>query len=79
MPMRREEAQRALEARGRDASGPWAYLYWSEKQRWRPPALLSGAPQDTKTGSGQGMELSTGVFTQGIASQSGKLGLHPTS
>lgn len=27
----------------------------------------------------QGMELSNGVFTQGVASQSGKFGLHPIS
>lgn len=55
------------------------WMRWSEKQHWRPPTLLSGAPKDTEAGSGQGMELSTGVFGQGIASQRGKLGFHPIS
>lgn len=68
-----------LEVRGKDASGPRPYLHRSEKQRWRPPTLLSGAPQGTGTASGEGMELSIGVFTQGVASQSDKLGLHPIS
>jgi len=77
--MRMEEAQKVLEMRGKDASGPWPDRHLSEKQRWRPPALLSGAPQDTEMGSRQGVELSTAVLTQDVASQSGKFGLHPIS
>lgn len=68
VPMRREEGSKGAGKEGKDASGPWADRHRSEKQRWRPPALLAGAPQDTETGSRQDMELSTGVFTQGVAS-----------
>lgn len=43
--------------------------------------LLSflSAPQGTETESGQGTELSTGVFSQGIASRSSEFGLYSIS
>lgn len=73
MPMRREEAQNVLETR--------------EKMHM-VHGLISASLRSndgcsflvllrTLTGKGQGMELSTGLFTQGSASQGSKFRLHP--
>lgn len=59
--------------KGKDASGPWPYLHQAEKQCWRPPAPLSGAPQELREWTG--MELSTGLFIQGVDSQGSKFWL----